>query len=241
MDKGCLLKSVAFRLMLLIILASAFSASARIFSRRTAGDDISALLQEIGGRCAYRAPVRINGSPSLLAVIGFDDPHNLRMAEIRAALQLDATATGIDTLHIIEHAGKVTRLLLLRPAGGDQTLAVTIEQTVAAFRQSRADVPRGMCPLPVYPGATPGLQAENEETGLFFTSMTSVADPLRIAAFYQASLAAAGWVPAFPESGPHSGLLFLKKNALCMVLIIPEGESTARITLLHKPFKDLQP
>jgi len=241
MGKRFLLKTVAYPFLLLIMLASVVSVSARIFSRRPSAGDVTTLFQQLGGQCSYRAPVRINGSPALLSVTGFDDPGNLRSAEIRAALQLDLPAKDVDSLHTIARDGKVIRLLLLHPDGANQTIAVAIEQTAAAFRQSRPGVSHEGGPLPVFPGATPGLQAKNEDTGLYFATMTAVSDMPRIAAFYHSTLAAAGWTAVFPAGKPHAGWLFLKENAFCMVLIIPSHETSAatRITLLHKPFKGL--
>jgi hypothetical protein len=244
LDKGCLLKTAFRCLLLFMTLTAAVSASAHIFSRRPVGAGIPALLQDLGGQRVYNAPVRINGEPGLLAVTGFADPQHRRMAEIAAALQLGAPRPEYDSLHIIERAGTVTRLLLLRPGGGDMTIAVTIEQASAAFRQGRDAAARRSpdSPLPLFPGATPGLHAENEDTGLRFVTQTATAAAPRVAAFYQAALLAAGWQQAFTGDGLRPGLLFLRENALCMVLISPASAAAAtHITLLYKPMKSPSP
>ncbi len=244
LDKGGLLKTALSRLLLFMTLTAAVSASAHIFSRRPGGAGIPGLLQDLGGQQVYKAPVRINGAPALLEVTGFDDPQNRRAAQIGAALQLALPGPGSDSLHMIEGAGTVTRLLLLRPGGGDMTLAVTIEQTAAAFRQGRdaAALRSTDSPLPLYPGATLGLHAENEDTGLRFVTQMAMADATQVAAFYQSSLLAAGWRPAFPGADSRAGLFFLRENALCMVLVSPaRTAASTHITLLHKPLRSPSP
>ncbi len=238
MDKGDLLKPAVRCLFPLLVLAVAVPATARIFTRRPAAGDVAGLLQTLGGRQGYRAAVRINGTPAVLTVTGFDDPHQRGARDILAALQLDRPPEGRDSLHHHERDGMVTRLLLLQPGAGGQTLAVTITQTADAYRQHRLPEQRDFRPLPLFPGATPGFFAENEDTGLFLGTLTTAADPPAIAAFYQRSLAAAGWQPVFPGADPLSGLLFLRENGLCMVLISPREQTPgSRLTLLHKPLK----
>lgn len=231
-------------LCLLLAVAAVTAAEARIFSGRSASHDIPGLLETLGGRVAYSAPVQINGAPATLTVIGFDDPRDTRAADIRAALKLDPPAPGNDALHIITDGDRVTRLLLFRP--GDQTvqtLAVLIEQTAAAFRKSRDHSGGGrVSPLPLYPGARPGLVAGNGDTGLSFATLTADAAPEQVAAFYRTTLMAEGWQPMFPDADAAGSCLFLRENALCYVLITKAEESAvSHITLLHKPLKNSKP
>lgn len=237
MDKGGLLKAA---LAILLLLAAAVTAvQARVFSRRVAGDDVPAFLEQLGGQTAYRAPVRINGESARLQVIGFDDPNHTRVAEIRAALKLAAPASGADALYTIAGADRVTRLLLLRPDGGAQTLALVIEQSADAFRRRRAGhgSTSRVLPLPVYPGSTPGLLAENEDTGVVFGTFTAPAAPEQVAAFYHAALAAAGWQPMFADADPSGARFYLRRNAICFVLATP-ASSGSHISLLHKSLKN---
>lgn len=240
MDKGGLLKKAALSLWLYVVLAAAVPAFSSIFTRRPAGGDIVGWLRTLGGQSAYTTPVRINGAPAVLTVTGFDDPQNSIASEIGAVLSLHPLSPGGDSLYVIERPGTVTRLLLLRPARGNKTMAVTIEQTAAAFHQRQHDPVRQPpdSPLPLFPGATAGLCAKNEDTGLYFAILTASVEPSSIADYYRSSLAAAGWLPAFPEADSRSGLILLRKNALCMVIISPSNDAaTTRITLLYKPFQ----
>ncbi len=241
MDKGGLLKSVFFVLLLLV--AAATVSQARVFSRRGAGDDVPAFLEQLGEQTAYRAPVRINGQNARLQVIGFDDPNNMRTSEIRAALKLPPAASGGDALYTISGTDRVTRLLLLRPGGGAQTLAMVIEQSADAFRRSRdgGGNPSRALPLPVYPGSTRGLQAENADTGLVFGTFTApAAAPEQVTAFYHSALAAAGWQPMFPDADPSGARLYLRRDALCFVLASP-ASGGSHISLLHKSLKTPTP
>jgi len=225
-------------LLLLVVLGTA--SHARVFTRSVASDDVPAFLEQLGGRTAYRAPVRINGEDARLQVIGFDDPNDARAAEIRAALKLDPSALGADALYTIAGTDRVTRLLLLRPGGGVQTLAVVIEQGADAFRRRRSGggIAARVLPLPVYPGSTPGLQAENEDTGMIFGTFSApAAAPEQVTAFYHAALAAAGWQPMFPDADPSGARLYLRRDALCFVLAAP-GASGSHISLLHKSLKN---
>lgn len=240
MDKGCLLKTLLA--MLLMLVAGTSVSQARVFSRRVAGDDVPGFLEQLGGRTAYRAPVRINGEDARLQVIGFDDPNDVRAAEIRAALELAPPSAGADALYTIAGTDRVTRLLLLRPGGTGQTLAVVIEQTADAFRRGRAGVVAARAlPLPVYPGSTPGLQAENADTGMAFGAFSApAAAPEQVTAFYHAALAAAGWQPMFPGADPAGARLYLRRDGLCFVLATPAA-SGSHISLLHKSLKNPTP
>jgi hypothetical protein len=226
-----------------MLVAAATVSQARVFSHSKAGDDVPAFLEQLGGRTAYRAPVRINGQAARLQVIGFDDPNETRTAEIRAALKLPAAASGTDALYTITGTDRVTRLLLLRPGGGEQTLAMVIEQSADAFRRSRdsgGGNPSRALPLPVYPGSTPGFQAENADTGLAFGTFAAAAAPEQVTAFYHAALAAAGWQPIFPDAEPSGARLYLRPNALCFVLATPTSDGS-HISLLHKSLKNPTP
>lgn len=241
MDKGGLLKT--FSLGLLLLVAAVTVVEARVFSQRVAGDDVPAFLEQLGGRTAYRAPVRINGEDARLQVIGFDDPNDVRAAEIRAALKLAPSASGNDALYTIAGTDRVTRLLLLRPGGSGQTLALLIEQTADAFRRSRdgGGIASRALPLPVYPGSTPGLQAENEDTGMAFGTFSApAAAPEQVTAFYHTALAAAGWQPMFPEADPSGARLYLRRDGLCFVLAAPAAAGS-HISLLHKSLKNPTP
>jgi len=238
-DKGGLLKA-ALAVLLLLVAASVVS-QARVFSSRSAGDDIPGFLEQLGGQTAYRAPVRINGAAATLQVIGFDDPRDLRAAEMRAALKLAPAASGGDALYTLAGAGRVTRLLIFRPGGTAQTLAVVIEQSAEAFRKSRdGGAAARALPLPVYPGSTPGLQAENEDTGLSFATFASPAAPEQVTAFYHATLSSAGWEPMFPDADPAGARLYLRRQAFCFVLAAPSAAGS-HITLLHKSLKNPTP
>ncbi len=106
MDQGGLLKSVLASLLLLLA-ASTVISHARVFSQRTAGDDVPAFLEQLGGQTAYRAPVRINGESAQLRVIGFDDPGDTLMAQIRLSLKLPSPAPPM----IITYSGGSSQLL----------------------------------------------------------------------------------------------------------------------------------
>ncbi len=235
MDKGGLLKAV---LGMLLLAAAVTSVQARVFSQRTAGDDVPGFLEQLGGRTAYRAPVRINGEDAQLQVIGFDDPNDARTAEIRAALKLTPAATGTDALYTIAGPDRVTRLLLLRPGGGTQTLAVVIEQSADAFRRRDGGRAARPLPLPVYPGSTPGLQAENADTGLVFGTFNALATaPEQVVAFYHAALAGDGWQPMFPDADASGAGVYLRRDAICFVLASPSAGGS-HISLLHKSLKN---
>lgn len=227
---------------LILLISGVVALEARVFTQRVAGDDVPAFLEQLGGRTAYRAPLRINGEDARLQVIGFDDPNNRRAAEIRAALKLAPAASRADALYTIAGANRVTRLLLLRPGGGAQTLAIVIAQSADAYRRSRdgGGNPGRALPLPLYPGSTPGLQAENADTGLVFGTFTSQAAPAQVSAFYQRTLAADGWQPMFPDADPSGAGLYLRRNALCFVLATPASRGS-HISLLHKSLKNPTP
>ncbi len=240
MDKGGLLKAALAMLMLLV--AAVTAVQARVFTQRVASDDVPGFLEQLGGRTAYRAPVRINGEDARLLVIGFDDPNDARAAEIRAALKLAPSTGGTDALYTIAGADRVTRLMLLRPGGIGQTLALVIEQTADAFRRSRdgGGIAAQALPLPVYPGSTPGLQAENADTGMTFGTFSAPAAPEQVTAFYHAALAAAGWEPMFPDADPSGARLYLRRDGLFFVLAAPAAAGS-HISLLHKSLKTPTP
>ncbi len=234
------MKAIAVALLGLLMLLP--RGHAIVFTSRPAGADVPGFLQSLGGRTAYQAPVQINGAAATLTVVGFDDPDAVRAGQIRAALLPEAEAGG-DTMSTLTRPDRVTRLLVLRPGGGDKTLVVLIEQTPDAFRKSRqGKASQTAFPLAFYPGSTVGLQAENKDTGVSFTTLSAVAAPGQVAAYYAAGLRSAGWQPMFP--GVDTGAdLYLREHALCLVMVTAGSGETAKshITLLHKSLKTLKP
>ncbi|HAS82638.1 MAG TPA: hypothetical protein DCS43_08210 [Verrucomicrobia bacterium] len=240
LDKGGLLKALAGAVFLLLLLGS--RGDSIVFTSRSAEADVLGFLQSMGGQTAYQAPVRINGADATLTVVGLDDPDAVRASQIRAALLPEAIGEG-DALSIITRPDRVTRLLVFRPGDGGKTLVVLIEQTPAAFRQSREGASRRQAfPLSLYPGSTVGLQAENKDTGVSFATLNAVAAPEQVSAYYASGLRSAGWLPMFP--GVDSGAdLYLRENALCFVIVTAKTGKTgeSHITLLHKSLKNLKP
>jgi len=221
---------------LFLLVAVVTVCHARVYTSRVAGDDVPGFLEQLGGRTAYRAPVRINGQEARLQVIGFADPAGARTAEIRSALKLPRS--NADALYTVKGRDRVTRLLLLRPGGGQQALAVVIEQSASAFQRGRqAAAPARALPLPAYPGSKPGLQVENADTGLAFATFSSpTAAPEQVLAFYHAALAADGWDPVFPDADPSAARLYLRRQKLCFVLATASPDGT-HISLLHKTLR----
>ncbi len=242
MDPGGVLKA-ALPCLLITLLAAAV-VQARVFSRRpAAAGTVSAALQTLGGMTVYTAPLRINGTEATLRVTGFDDPLNTLAGEIRTALGLPlAVEARSDTLHTVYSGDTVTRLLLLRPAPDGPMLAITLEQSLGAWREShRAPLRHTLNALPAYPGSTPGFYAENRDTGLRLATLTTPAAAEQIIAFYLSRLASDGWQPAFPSPDPGSAHIFLRAGALCFVVITPIPDSTGQhITLLHKSMESFK-
>ena len=224
-------------LVVLAAMAVASAASARVFWRRPAGSQVGETLKSLGGIEVYTAPVRINDGSGILRVFGFEDPHGHSAGEIRSALRLAGVPSpDADSMHLLEIGDSVTRLLVFRPGDTGTTLVVGIEQSRKAFLDSRRAPGRHrLAEIPPYPGSAPGFYAENQDTRMKLATLTSGAEAAQIAAFYHAELAGAGWHPVLPPEPPRAARLFLRRNALCLVMVSEAADRQARhIVLLHK-------
>ncbi len=228
-------------MVMLIVLATVVApVTARIFSRRPVGGNVVSLLETMGGQAGYRSRMRVNGSSAELVITAFEDPRRQVAGEILAALNLEIPLLDVDSLHRIEKDGMVTRLLLLTSVHKEKTLAITISQTADEHRRRRTPDARDFDPLPLFPGSEPSFAAVNEDTGLVFGTLSArAAGTEAITAFYQSAMVASGWLAAFPENHGSAGLMFLRADGLCMVLVTPEDHAQAgsRITLMYKPLK----
>lgn len=197
-------------------------------------------MERLGGKLVYDAAMIVNGGHGRLMVFGFDGAmaETTRMLSAAFGMENFNGDSGTMAIGSVSSGDVVTKLIAFSPGSELQTLVFMFEQSAANAKAS-GDVPQRhfMEVVPPYPGSDPVFYAKNDETGMSLEISTTSGGEGEARAFFESSLADAGWKPAMPEQ--KSGLaVFTRGSEVCCVLVAAdETEGRNRITVLHKPLK----
>lgn len=132
----------------------------------------------------------------------------------------------------------VSKFIAFSPGSELMTLVFMFEQSAADAKASGAVPQRHfMEVVPPYPGSDPVFYAKDDNTGMSMEISTSAGGAADARAFFDSSLASAGWHSPMPAQS--RGLaVFTRGTEICCVLVsADETGGKNRITVLHKPLE----
>lgn len=227
---------------LVLVCLLPLSGNARIFRRwGSAGESVRAM-QAAGGRVAYEADVALNGGSGRMTVLGFPQPIEAVVTDLREIFDTAGIALGGgDTMSmgIIRSAGRVLRLVIVGPLSGRGTTVFMFDQSEAEAGKSSTPPRDPIAAVPAYPDAETRFHVRDDNTRTDLAVCLSKTQPAGIADFYAERLSAAGWEQHLPMTAGMADspgmLVFEKRNALCCIYVAPE-RSTGKTTVavMHK-------
>ncbi len=229
-------------LLILILIISATTVRARVFTRWKGSSNVTATLTRFGGKSAYSADIKINGGKAKLSVIGFNDSLGNTVSDFCRILNIPAdknatqNLTPTTTIYILKGSQNTLRLILLKIPEKQKLLAITIEQSNSDYEKSTAKPTRHQIKsIAEFPDSTPEFYAANRETKLAIELSSTSAPAEAVYGFYHQTLKSDGWFPFLSDdAGSIPTMTIYQRNAeIACVLATPTPNET-KILLLHK-------
>jgi hypothetical protein len=223
-----------------LVLACAIVCQGRVFMRWNAASQGAQAMEKLGGKLTYDAAMTVNGGRGRLMVFSFDGALAETTRRLSGAFGIDKFNGDSETMAIgsATSGDNVIKLIALSPGSETQTLVFMFEQSSADAKAS-GDVPQRhyMEVVSPYPGSDPVFYAKDDNTGMSLEISTTAAGAGDARAFFDSSLAGAGWKPAMPEQ--NSGFAVFQRGSEVSCVLIAADETTGRnrITVLHKPLE----
>ena len=226
----------------LLIIITATTIQARVFTRWKGSSDIRGTLTGLGGKIAYNADIKINGGKAKLTVIGFTDTLGRTISDICRSLNIPPDKKAIrshtpaTSIYIIKRAQSTLRLILLKIPNKQNLLAITITQSNTDYAKSTtAPARHQITAIPVYPDSTPEFYAENKDTKLAIELSSTAAPAEAVNNFYYQTLKSAGWTPFLSDAaGSIPAMTIYQRNAEISCIQATPTETETKILLLHK-------
>gem|GEM_PF-5447866 len=221
----------------LAALSLAVRVEARVF--KVAGISMGRGCFDLGaiGKCMYKAAMLVDGREVVVSVLRTEGGVPLAgLIQGAAGMARHAGGEGME-LGEVRDGGRRMRLISLPVAGDGGSMVVAVQSSEAKVE---AGSPRDavVAGVAVYPGATIKRVMLNTDTATTLRQAATMDEPGVVMAFYRASLARAGWMPALPADASHGGTelaCFVKGPDMCWVLCSrAESDGETRLTLVNK-------
>jgi len=223
--------------MLFSLFLAVLPSHARVFWRWGGRAETGRVLEALGAKRAYSAPVVLNGGRGSLSVYGLDLPLGTALRRIGKSLDVDFNVTAEMSMVIrtIDTASGHLRLIAIAPPDLTRTLVFLFEQSGAeAARSSGRLSPVAIPHVPVFPGSDPFFVATDEKAQADLAISSTRAAPEGVMDFYDQHLTAGGWMPALPGVAQRAKTgIYLRGRSICCVQT-SERNGETHITVFHK-------
>lgn len=216
------------------------SAHARVFQRLGGARKITAVLQQIGGRTAYKSDITLNGGDARLTIVGMPGAIKDVARSLQGSLGKNAfanTSGGLLRTKIKEKSG-TTRILLIHLPSHAQTLAFLVEQSTSeAERTDRGEVSADIPGVALFPDSVPHFSAQDKRANVTFNVLQTSASLDTVQAWHESELSRSGWALMAPPTAHATGgmQVFSRGRDMCCVTVNTVlGTKENTITLLHK-------
>jgi hypothetical protein len=196
-------------------------------------------LQQLGGKTAYTANIKINGGSGKLSVTGFDDLNGSAASNIRQLFELPPTQPAqspATDIFILKGKNKTTRLVLLHLPKKHKLLAITITQPNSEYIKSYTPPKYSISDIPPYPASSTRFSAADENAKLQICVSTTTAPPESVASFYNSMLKSAGWLPflADKQGSVTQTSIYQRHNNICFIMPTITKSGQTSICIVHK-------
>lgn len=223
-----------FPLLAVLALLMTTSTYGRVFWRWRGRDAPGRAIAQTGAQRIYRARVSINGVEADADIFWLPSPTLSAGLSLLQRTLPDMAFTHAGGNLVMGRDNDRDTLIVIQPSSVDPVTAFVIRTTGSAI----PSVPdRHLLEhVPPFPGSQPVFYANDHHTGAKLAVASTREPPHAVINFYTASLAAAGWAPAFPQASSPSIQVFMRDREIVTLTAVSEDtpRQLTRITLLHK-------
>ncbi len=199
-------------------------------------------LNHLGGTEAYRAEVQINGEEGRLLVASWSEDFSeviriLRNSWFKDDAEALVPGSGI-AVGLMRGDESVSRVIVI--SMDRVSLVFRLDQTPEDFvRSQHPSKQHQLRAVSPHPDSTPVFSVQNRDTSTSLELSKVNGDPHAIAAFFDQSMSAGGWVTVFPDPRPGptgtSMAIYARTSETCCILVRQcEEPGKTLIALLHK-------